>query len=176
MPRRATSASCRWLRTLLPVLIAFASGCGYTVSSVLPSYLHTIAIPTFANNTVEHGLADDVTQALVNSFLADRRLGSERERDADTVLRGTVLSYRNRVYAYTAQEVATQYEILLTVKVSLRDQVKNREIWKEDALTVRTTYNVVPVGSEAAKTETDGRRDVIQKLADQIVSRTVQGW
>jgi len=54
--------------------------------------------------------------------------------------------------------------------------VKNREIWKEDALTVRTTYNVVPVGAEAAKTETDGRRDVIQKLADQIVSRTVQGW
>ena len=176
MPRRATSASFRLLGTLLLVLIASTSGCGYTVSSVLPSYIRTIAIPTFTDNTVEHGLGDDVTQALINSFLADRRLGSERERDADTVLRGTVLSYRNRVYAYTSQEVATQYEILLTVKVTLRDQVKNREIWKEDALTVRTTYNVVPVGSEAAKTETDGRRDVIQKLADQIVSRTVQGW
>ena len=134
------------------------------------------ASTTFANNTVEHGLADDITQALINSFQADRRLTSERERDADTVLRGTVLSYRNRVYAYTSQEVATQYEILLAVKVSLHDQVKNREIWKEDALTVRTTYSVVPVGSEPAKTEVDGRRDVIQKLADQIVSRTVQGW
>ncbi|TMQ63549.1 MAG: hypothetical protein E6K79_09910 [Candidatus Eisenbacteria bacterium] len=176
MPRRATSASCRWLGALLVVLVACPPGCGYTVSSVLPSYIHTIAIPTFANNTVEHGLADDITQALINSFQADRRLTSERERDADTVLRGTVLSYRNRVYAYTSQEVATQYEILLAVKVSLHDQVKNREIWKEDALTVRTTYSVVPVGSEPAKTEVDGRRDVIQKLADQIVSRTVQGW
>src|SRR5580765_6925003 len=114
MPRRATSASWRWLRAVLPVLIACAPGCGYTVSSVLPSYLRTIAIPTFGNSTVEHGLADDVTQALINSFLADRRLSSERERDADTVLRGTVLSYQNRVYAYTSQEVATQYEILLT--------------------------------------------------------------
>ena len=161
---------------LLAVLLGWSPGCGYTVSSVLPSYIRTIAIPTFANNTVEHGLADDITQALINSFLADRRLRLERERDADAVLRGTVLQYRNRVYAYTSQEVATQYEILLTVKVSLRDQVKNREIWKEDALTVRTTYNVVPVGSEPAKTEADGRRDVIQKLADQIVSRTVQGW
>jgi outer membrane lipopolysaccharide assembly protein LptE/RlpB len=176
MPRRATSASCRWLGALLAVLVACLPGCGYTVSSVLPSYIHTIAIPTLANNTVEHGLADDITQALINSFQADRRLTSERERDADTVLRGTVLSYRNRVYAYTSQEVATQYEILLAVKVSLHDQVKNREIWKEDALTVRTTYSVVPVGSEPAKTEVDGRRDVIQKLADQIVSRTVQGW
>jgi hypothetical protein len=35
---------------------------------------------------------------------------------------------------------------------------------------------VVPVGSEVARTEADGRREVIQKLADQIVSRTVQGW
>ena len=176
MPRRATSANCRWLWTLSAVLLFGGSGCGYTVSSVLPSYIRTIAIPTFANNTVEHGLADDITQALINSFLADRRLRLERERDADAVLRGTVLSYRNRVYAYTSQEVATQYEILLTVKVSLRDQVKNREIWKEDALTVRSTYNVVPVGSEPAKTEADGRREIIQKLADQIVSRTVQGW
>jgi outer membrane lipopolysaccharide assembly protein LptE/RlpB len=176
MRLRATSASCRWSKTLLAVVVALTSGCGYTVSSVLPSYIRTIAIPTFANNTVEHGLADDITQALINSFLADRRLRLERERDADAVLRGTVLSYRNRVYAYTSQEVATQYEILLTVKVSLRDQVKNREIWKEDALTIRTTYNVVPVGSEAARTEADGRREVIQKLADQIVSRTVQGW
>jgi outer membrane lipopolysaccharide assembly protein LptE/RlpB len=176
MPRRATSASCRWLRTLSAVLLVWAPGCGYTVSSVLPSYIRTIAIPTFANSTVEHALADDITQALINSFLADRRLRLERERDADAVLRGTVLSYRNRVYAYTSQEVATQYEILLTVKVSLRDQVKNREIWKEDALSVRTTYSVVPVGSEPAKTEADGRREIIQKLADQIVSRTVQGW
>ena len=176
MPPRATSASGRWPGTLLAVLVACSSSCGYTVSSVLPSHIRTVAIPTFANNTVEHALADDITQALINSFLADRHLRLERERDADAVLRGTVLSYRNRVYAYTSQEVATQYEILLTVKMSFRDQVKNRDVWKEDALTVRTTYNVAPVGSEPAKTETDGRRDVIQKLADQVVSRTVQGW
>src|SRR6266849_518087 len=135
MPRRATLASWRWRGTCSAVLVLWMSGCGYTVSSVLPSYIRTIAIPTFANNTVEHGLADDVTQALINGFLADRRLRLERERDADSVLRGTILAYRNRVYAYTSQEVATQYEILLTVKVSLRDQVKNREIWKEDELT-----------------------------------------
>ena len=65
---------------------------------------------------------------------------------------------------------------MLTVQISFRDMIKNRDVWKEDALSVRTTYNVVPVGTEPAKTETDGRKDVIQKLADQIVSRTVQGW
>ncbi len=176
MPRRATSDSTRWLAAILAAALVAGTGCGYTVSSVLPAHIKTIAIPTLVNNTVEHGLSDDITQSLINGFLADRRLRLERERDADSVLRGTVLAYRNRVYAYTSQEVATQYEIILAVKIVLRDQVKNRDVWKEDEMTVRTTYSVVPVGSTPAQTESDGRKDVIQKLTDQIVSRTVQGW
>jgi hypothetical protein len=173
MPR-ATSP-----RRLALALLAGAilhAGCGYTVSSVLPAHIKTIAIPTFANSTVENGLAGDVTESLINGFLADKRLRLERERDADSILRGTILAYRNRVYAYTSQEVATQYEILLVAQVAFRDVQKNKDLWKEDELTVRTTYNVVAVGSEPAKTEVDGRKDVIQKMTDLIVSRTVQGW
>jgi hypothetical protein len=174
--QRATSAKTRGFALAALFLLGGAHGCGYTVSSVLPAHIRTVAIPTFANNTVEHGLADDITQSLINGFQADRRLRIERERDADSVIRGTVLAYRNRVYAYTAQEVATQYEILLTVQVVFRDVVKNRDVWKEDQMTVRTTYNVTQVGSEPARTEADARKDVVQKLMDQIVSRTVQGW
>ena len=176
MPPRANLGRNRGATAALAAALIVGAGCGYTVSSVLPAHIRTIAIPTFANNTVEHALADDVTQSLINGFLADRRLRLERERDADSVLRGTVLAYRNRVYAYTSQEVATQYEIILAVKIVLRDQVKNRDVWKEDEMIVRTTYSVVAVGSTPAQTETDGRKDVIQKLTDQIVSRTVQGW
>ncbi|MGE5176534.1 MAG: LPS assembly lipoprotein LptE [Hyphomicrobiales bacterium] len=174
MPRRRTSST-RLVAAILVVALA-TSGCGYTLSSVLPTYIKTLAVPVFANNTVEFGLSDDVTQAIVNAFLADRRLRIVGEREADSVLRGTVVSYKNQVFGYTQQERATEYEIVLTVKVLFRDLVKNRDVWKEDAMTVRTTYNVVAVGAAPAQTEADGRRDVIQKLADQIVSRTVQGW
>jgi len=168
-----------WGRTLAAAIAAAAiaaSGCAYTVSGVLPAHLKTLAVPVFGNNTVEFRLGDDVTDAITNAFIADRRLRIARERDADAVLRGTVLTYKNQVYGYTTQERATEYEIVLIVQISFRDQVKNRILWKDDQLAVRTTYNVVAVGGEAAKTETDGRREVIQKLADQIVSRTVQGW
>ena len=158
------------------VLASGLAGCGYTLSSVLPSHIKSIAIPTFANNTVEHGLADDITQAVIDGFLADKKLRLERERDADSVLRGTVLAYRNRVYAYDPNEVATQYEIVLIVQLTYRDVSRNRDLWKENELIVRTTYPVVAVGTEPAKTEVDGRTDVIQKLRDLIVSRTIQGW
>jgi hypothetical protein len=176
MPRRATSRSAG--RLLLPILAAagLAGGCGYTASSVLPAHIRTIAIPTFGNNTVQYGLAEDVTQSLTDGFLADRRLRLERERDADSVLRGTILSYRNRVYAYNQNEIATQYEVTLVVKISYRDVIKNRDVWSEDAMMVRTTYNVEAIGSVPAQTEADGRKEVVLKFQQQVVGRTIQGW
>jgi len=153
-----------------------AAGCGYTASSVLPAHIKTIAIPTFANNTVEHGLAEDVTQSLTDGFIADRHLRIERERDADSVLRGTILSYRNRVYGYNTQEIATQYEITMVLQVTFRDLDRNRDIWKEDGMILRTTYNVEAVGEVPPQTESDGRLELMQKMTSQIVGRTVQGW
>jgi outer membrane lipopolysaccharide assembly protein LptE/RlpB len=166
----------RWAAAGALWLLAPA-GCGYTLKTVLPSHIQSLAIPVLANNSVEFGLADEVTQALVTGFLTDRHLKIVSERDASAVLRGTILSYTNRVFGYTQQERATQYEVVLVVQLTFRDLVKNRDVWKEDALTVRTTYNVSPVGAgDVPKTEADAKQDVIQKLATQVVSRTVQGW
>jgi outer membrane lipopolysaccharide assembly protein LptE/RlpB len=173
--RAAVGISASLLIASLAVAVGLA-GCGYTVRSALPSHLKTLAIPVFGNNTVESGLADEVTRALVEAFVQDRHLKLVQERDADAVLRGTIVAYRNQVFGYTSQERATQYEIVLTVQIAFRDMIKNRDVWKEDALSARTTYNVVPVGTQPAQTELDGRTDAIKKLADQIVSRTVQGW
>src|SRR5712691_3574090 len=83
------------------LLAGAAGGCAYTVRSALPSHLKTLAIPVFVNNTVEFGLADDITQALVDGFLADRHLRIVQERDADAVLRGTISAYKNQVFGYT---------------------------------------------------------------------------
>jgi outer membrane lipopolysaccharide assembly protein LptE/RlpB len=171
--RRLPARSCKLAAS---ILLALIPGCGYTLSSVIPGYIKTIAVPVFQNSTVEFGIAEDVTRALQDAFLANGRLTTAGEKQADSVLRGTVLTYRNQVFGYTQQERATSYEVVLTVRVSYRDLVKNRDLWKEDALTVRTTYNVVAVGGEPARTETDAKADVVKKLADQIVSRTVQGW
>lgn len=171
MPLRRASCS----RLFVP-LLALVAGCAYTLSSVLPSHIKSVAIPVFGNSTVEFGIADEVTRQLQDAFLADHNLKIAGEREANSVIRGTVVTYRNQVFGYTQQERATQYEIVLVAKVAFRDLVKNRDIWKEDALTVRTTYNVVPVGTTPAKTEIEARAEAIKTLADQVVSRTVQGW
>ena len=174
-PRSAAPRAAALAAALLVPLVA--GGCGYTLRSAVPSHIKSVAIPSLQNNTIEYALAEEVTQSLVDGFLADRHLQVTGERDANSVLRGTILAYRNRVFGYTREERATEYEVVLVVQVTFRDMVKNRDLWKEDALTVRTTYNVSPVATgDVPRTEADARRDVIDKLADQIVSRTVQGW
>jgi outer membrane lipopolysaccharide assembly protein LptE/RlpB len=172
-PRRTARAAL----ALGIALAALLPGCGYTLKSAVPSYIHTLAVPVFQNNTVQFGLADQVTQALVNRFLGNGSLRIVSERDADAVLRGTITDYRNQVFGYTQQERATEYEVILTAQIVFRDQVKKRDLWKEDAFTVRTTYNVSPVGTSGeARTEADAQQEVANKLADQIMSRTIQGW
>lgn len=177
MPRRAS-----WPRHHarlglgLGLALVLAYGCAYTLSSVVPGHIKSLAVPVFANSTVEFGISEDVTRAVQDAFQANGRLTLAGERQADSVLRGTVVAYRDQVFGYTQQERATSYEIVLTVRLSFRDLVRNRDLWKEDALTVRTTYNVVAVGNEPARTSLEARAEVVRKLADQIVSRTVQGW
>src|SRR5262245_64732893 len=130
-------------RSRLPVaLLLLAAGCGYTLSSVLPSHIKSLAVPVFANSTVEFGIADDVTRAVQDAFQHEGRLVLRPEKEADSVLRGTVTLYRNRPFSYTQEERATQYEITMSVKLLYRDLVRNKDIWKDDAFSVRTTYNV----------------------------------
>src|SRR6185503_5798470 len=115
MPRsRATRCKTRFALAVLLVAAVGSggAGCGYTLSSVLPAHIKTLAVPVFANNTVEYGLSDDVTQALSDAFLREGRLRLVSERDADAILRGTVVSYKNQVFGYTRAERATQYEML----------------------------------------------------------------
>ena len=64
----------------------------------------------------------------------------------------------------------------ITVAVTMKDVVKNREMWKDDNLVKTSNYYVVDVPGQKAETELDGRKDAIQKIAEEIVARTVEGW
>jgi hypothetical protein len=54
--------------------------------------------------------------------------------------------------------------------------VKNREIWADENLVRTANYYVQDVPGQSARTELDGRKEAITKLADEIITRSVQGW
>lgn len=160
------------------VLAGLLLGCGVysTRPGQLPSHIKTVAIPTFENRTTQAGLDEEITKSVIDRFVADNNLRVVGEPEADAVLSGAVRTYQNAVFGFTANVQAEEYRVSIAVSCRLFDKVKNREIWRDDGLTKTANYYVVEVPGQPAKTEIDGRQEAIQKIADEILARTVDVW
>ncbi|MDI6809534.1 MAG: LptE family protein [Candidatus Eisenbacteria bacterium] len=156
------------------ILFAFLgiSGCGYTVSTLLPAHIKTVAVPVFKNETLEYGLEQELTEILTRSIIQDNHLRVTDESRANSVVLGTIIGYENRVFGYNAREQVEEYQVAITVKVEFKDLVKNKQIWSDDLVGL-TTYDVA--GSQAT-TEQLGRRRALESIAIDVITRTVEGW
>ena len=151
--------------------------CGYSTSTaLLPPHLKTVAVPVFENETAEYTLERDITDAVIQRFVQDNHLRVVDERSADAVVRGKVTTYKNSVFGFSTANQAQEYRVTITCDVVFKDLVKNREIWSEPNLVKTANYYVVPVPGDSAKTELDGRKEAITKIADEIFARSVEGW
>ncbi|HET7225910.1 MAG TPA: LptE family protein [Candidatus Eisenbacteria bacterium] len=152
-------------------------GCAYTTSTaLLPSHIHTVAIPTFENATTEYTLEQTLTEAVVKRFVQDNHLKLVDEKSADAVIQGRITAYRNAVFGISDITHAQEYRVTITCAVVFKDQVRNRELWNEPNMVKTANYYVVDVPGQKAKTELDGRQEAIDKIADEILSRSVEGW
>jgi hypothetical protein len=156
-------------------VLAAVAGCTYSFSgSNLPGYIKTIAIPNFVNDTLEPGLDQEITTAVLDRFIKDGRLKLAPEGKASCRLTGRVVKYENRVYNYTANQSPKDYVVVLTAAVVLRDMVKNRDLWKDDALTRTTVY--APDATSGPATEKDARAEALRGLAGDLIARTMEPW
>ena len=165
--------------TLVVVALAAASGaCAYSTSTaLLPPHLKTVAIPVFENATTEYTLQQEITDAVIRRFVSDNHLRVVDERSADSVIRGRITDYRNSVFGISPVDRAEEYRVTIGVAVTFKDLVKNREVWNDDNIVKTANYYVTPVpGDTTAHTELDGRKEAIQKIADEILARSVQSW
>jgi hypothetical protein len=151
--------------------------CGYSTSpGLLPSHLKTVSIPVFENATTEYTLEQDVTNAVIERFVKDNHLRVVDERSANCVIHGKLTGYKNAIFGFSAANRAQEYRVTLTCSVTFKDLVKNREIWTEEALVKTANYFVVDVPGDSARTELDGRKEAIAKIADEILTRSVESW
>jgi hypothetical protein len=159
------------------VLALGVAGCAYsTNSALLPVHLKTVAVPVFENGTTEYTLEQQVTDAVIARFVNDNHLKVVDERSANLLVKGRILGYRNAVFGFNTAVNAQEYRITIAVSVVLKDQVKNREIWNDGNLIRTSNYYVIDVPGDSAKTELDGRKQAIDKIAEEILARTVEGW
>ncbi|MBM3285737.1 MAG: hypothetical protein FJY88_00055 [Candidatus Eisenbacteria bacterium] len=171
MGNRARACHLAWVALL-------ASGCGiysFTGSS-LPSHIKSVSVPILMNDTHEPALANEVTDAITQRFLQDGRLKIAGESRADCILEGRVVSYENKVHNYSAAQVPEDYIVVMRVGLTMRDSVKNRELWSEESLVVSAVYRVAGEGQDGLRDEEAARRKAIADLAEDVLARTMEQW
>ena len=151
------------------------AGCAYTAGTGIPSHIRSVAIPTFGNNSVQYTLSQELTQAVIDRFTRDNHLRIVPQREAQSLIQGTVLEYRNEVFGFTAGQQAQEYRVGVRVEVRFKDLVRNKDLWS-DVIIKTTNYSTVPQPGRPASREEDGRVETVGKVADEILSRTVSRW
>jgi outer membrane lipopolysaccharide assembly protein LptE/RlpB len=155
---------------LLLLVAVLSLGCGiYTFTPRGKSEISTIAIERFENRTSEYGLADRMTDLVIDAFIADGNLKVVSEDKADAVLYGVLTSYARKPYTYDQNDQVQEYQVIMNFKITLKNPRDQSEIWTE-TMNQTGTYDVI------SETEEDAQNKAIGYLVESIINKTTKSW
>ena len=160
------------LVTISVLLILILSGCRYQVEPQLPAAASKIAIPTFDNQTFQYGLAEVLTNSVVEQFLLDGRLRVVGEKEADLILRGKITQYLKETLSEVSMDL-TEYRVRIEVSVALISTKDGKALW-EKKVEEGTAYT--PREAERVQTEYDAIRETGKKIGEDLVNLVMEGW
>jgi hypothetical protein len=168
------------VRVLIAVTLGsfFLTGClGYHIGPVKPYYLrdvHTLAVPTFENQTLLPRIEVLVTDTVIKQFQQDgtfRIVGSE---NADATLKAEIMridraparSVRGNVLA------TTEFTLVMHVKYSLIGRDGTTLTGPGDVTGTTSFF----VGTDVTTDERQALPLATQELATRLVSQLSEGW
>ena len=164
---------------ILPAIVLL-SGCmafhSHPKPSILPPYIHKIAVRPFSNHTQQYGLEDKLTLAVQSEFNTDGRYQITVEKEADAVLAGDITNYSLLPMSYDSNHVPTEYQLTILVDVTFEDKVAKKEVWKESGMNGNLRYFAASSGLAGAMTETDAQQVIWDLLSRDIRTRTIEGF
>ena len=158
--------------TLLLLLAGWTlTGCGiYSFSgSTLPSHIKTVGVPLFVDQTSEFGIDRQITDGLITAITQDNTLKIAAPRQADALLQGTILRVTDTADNYNQAETASDFRITIEVKIVFEDVKKRQTLWEE-------RWSQWGRYDNQETTREDGIAQAVEKLAAEVLNRTVSGW
>ncbi|MFQ5499500.1 MAG: LPS assembly lipoprotein LptE [Candidatus Zixiibacteriota bacterium] len=156
----------------IAVLITVAMICGCTVYTFNPggkSSIQSVAIERFENKTAEFGLADQMTDIIIDAFLTDGNLKVLSRESADAVLVGSLAAYSRKPFEFDESDQVQTYSVTMTFDLSFKKPDSESDIWTE---------RMTQIGYYDAQTETeeDGQEEALALLVDAIIDKTTKSW
>lgn len=149
--------------------------CGiYSFSGTsIQSDVKTVTINYFQYSAlrVNPSLSNDLTEALKDKFRKMTRL-EQVEMDGDLEITGTVTGYDVRATAITANEVAAQNRLTVTVKIAYT----NRKYPEEDFERSFSAYGDYDSTQSLDAVEAALCEEIVKQLCEDILNATVANW
>jgi outer membrane lipopolysaccharide assembly protein LptE/RlpB len=161
--------------------VLITSGCGYTLvgQGSLPDHIKTIAIPVFKNDTLQEGIQETVTNAVIEEYIRGGKVRLVSEAQADAVLRGTIINYDNtQAVTFNDNNEVTTYKLIVDVDAELEDRVNDEIIWSAEALREDADFEGGPNVSvtEQQNNEDDALRRLSDELGQSIRALSTEGF
>jgi hypothetical protein len=131
-----------------------------------------VAVPLFANETSEFGIAEEVTDRLVRALVRDGTLRVVAdENEASSVLWGTVRVYSEQPQSFDRNEEVQSFIIQITAEVRFQDRVRDEVLWESAAVTGSAVYP-----NEGPDERQEGLESAIDLLVEEVLTGMVAGW
>ncbi|MBI5086293.1 MAG: hypothetical protein HZB13_17060, partial [Acidobacteria bacterium] len=157
------------------------SGCGYHVggkADLLPSTIHTICVPAFANVTSRYKLTEALPSAMSREFLSRTRYRVVADpNQSDAILRGTVT---NVLTAPTIMDQKTGraagVQISVFMNLALYERASGKILWERQGMEVRQRYEVAVDQEQFFDESSIALQRLCGEVARQVVSMILEAF
>ena len=166
------------MKKLLAIVAAALSlaGCGiysFSGTSIQPD-VQTITINYFEYKApkVNPSLSNDLSEAMRNQFRRMTRL-EQVDMDGDLEITGEISGYDVRAAAITANEVAAQNRLTVTVKVTFENRKHPEDNFENKSFSAYSDYDS---SNSLDAVESTLCSEIIDKIIEDVFNATVAQW
>ena len=135
--------------------------------------IRNVVIPLFESVTVEAGIQEPLTDAVIERFLTNGQYRIVDMRQADAVIIGTITNIQEESVAFSEGTTAREVRIWIEVDVRFETTETREVIWEERQLRTFGDYTI-DTGSD---TDREPAIELaIEKMAEEILNQSISGW
>jgi len=156
----------------LLIMVIALSCVRYSFRGALPSYLKTIYIEDFDNQTQYAGVREDFMQKITEGFIKDNSLRViDTEEGADLVLSGAITSINRQPVSITQQEQVQQFKMVVNIRAECMNTHTQKALWNGNV----SRFGIIP--GNATATEIDQAiTEATDQIVEDMINNTIAAW
>lgn len=163
------------LAVFVLLFAAISSGCGYRLAARKGDVGdgQTFAVPTFVNNTTTFRIEQRMSEAVRKELARGTHYRITSSDNGDVVLRGEVLEYSTSPTVFNESGRATQYALVLNLKVRVTESATGKVLFENSSMPFRETFQLSQNAGDFVPEDPAAVERLASRFASAVVSSLV---